>query len=725
MQVPVEKEILSNIGIISTLPTGILLNPTLFNQNLPLPVVNTQSGNLFNDRFNPNLRWYLPKYDLAADIDTLFSFAASQSGVDSTGHPFNKGMLTLGLHKSVPDDVQAFQSSDPNFQYQEIPSSNLVASLSTTFTDPNTGQIGNNNYTGQISNAPNGDLQLTFDNIIGPGLIILYNNLQQKGAGILVSFNYDAWLQTGPIRIIFIPIRPRPVLEHPVVMRPPVTAMRQAVQTSPTAPVTVHPIAPVTTAPPVTMRPLPPDPPVIMRPLPPVTTPQPATYQRTTMTASFQLSLDNKYIINAYTLKFTIGNDSGVTRPIINQNDLTGFNQPQSEFTELEVFGDIRQKYPSISRLYQGVISRTIMVIPVSYTIVRSTTGLSALCQAVVDSGSGSNDINEFDFTFTLAPDVSPIDMMQLSQDISKNAQLQAYSITLPSFLKEGSTPQLMSLFQSSTQGFNTEQQYFFALGIGIKDQTDNSPAVAAANILLGQLCQDQQPFLLATLSLKLDDNFADPVLANAVLNFHQSKGTDDLTVSVDNNSKTITFLNSSPFDLKISRYALCDDSGVNVVPANLAIKSGQSAPVPFSSSTGTLNIIADSDIDAAGPISKADIEKFITFQTQDVQLTKFTFGVNAASVNFDTLGISQIDVLVSVTDAANISVPQFSLVKLHSVDSSSALVPIQNAITSLLANVLFTVHFTDTSKTNTTVNIQHQFIDNPILILQDQDIPT
>lgn len=112
-----------------------------------------------------------------------------------------------------------------------------------------------------------------------------------------------------------------------------------------------------------------------------------------------------------------------------------------------------------------------------------------------------------------------------------------------------------------------------------------------------------------------------------------------------------------------------------------------------------------------------------MTFQSQDVQLTKFAFGVNAAAVNFDTLGVSQIDILVTVNNLTNISVPQFSLVKLHAVDSASALIPIQNAITSLLANVLFTMHYIDPSKANTTVNLQHEFIDAPILILQTQDI--
>ncbi len=750
-QVPisVSGETLRNVSLGTPLQGIIFLKPIILNDLTPLPLANTQSGNLFNDRFNAGLRWYLPKYNLAADPDQFFSFAASQSGVDKNGNPFNKGMLTLGLQKSIPDDVQALQNSNPNFQYQEIAPSNLVATLTTTFMD-DAGQSSQNNYVGGIVVTLSGDLQLTFDNITGPGLIILYNNLQQKGAGVSISFSYDGWLQTGFKKVVVTPTLLNTVTEVPVFMRPQIIRMHQLIQTSPmvlnqfnpppTA-IQFHPVPPDPTPPPTVIQfhPVPPPtviqfhpvapdpapPPIlILHPLPPtVTTTGEDTFQRTTMAVSFQLPLDNKYISNVYSLKFTVSSDTFVAHPIINQNDLSGFNVKQSEFSELTVFGDIRQKYPSMSRLYMGVISRTIMVIPASYSIVRSTDGLSTLCQASLDSGSGSEAKSKFGFTFTIAPDVSSIDLMQLSQDINKIQELQGYTPVLPNFLKEGTTPQLMSAFQSSTLGLNAVEQHFFALEITIKDQINDSPAVVGANMLLGQLCQDQEPFLLATLSLKLDDNFTDPVETTAVLNFHKSVGTNELSFSVDNDLKTITFLNSSPFDLLISRYALCDDNGINVVPANLPIKSSESVSVPFTSSFGQLNVIVDSDINVAGVISKGDIEKFMVFQAVDIQTTKFTFGVNAASVDFDTPGISQIDVLVTLSELTDISVPLFSLVKLHSVNSSPAFVPIQNAIASLQANVLFTVHHIDPSTADINVNLQHEFIDNPILIIQNKDL--
>lgn len=704
ISIPIQDHF-SSPGPPSSISRMMLLKSFVLNDQTPLPLAGTRSGSLFTDRFNPNLKWYLPKYQLAADPDPFFSFVASQSGTDGSGHPFNKGMLTMTLQKTIPDDVQTLKLSNPALQFLEIVLLNAAASLTTTFVDATTGQNSQNHYEGKVVVNQSGDLQLTFDNIIGPGLIILYDNLQQTGAGISVSFNYEAWVQSGFKRVFVIPphipatIPAKPFMARP--LTPMVSHSTVMVQHFTPQVVQNAPVVPGNST----------------------VSSGTDTFQKTSMAISFQLLPDNKYNTNAYSLKFIISSGGGAPRPIINVNDLVGFNLKQSEFKELTIFGDIRSKYPSISRLYIGSLSRTIMVIPVIYSLVRSTNGLSALCQALLDSASGSNSSCKFEFTLILAPDVSPIELIQLTQDIATIPELQSYSIVLPNYLKEGTFPTLLSAFQNVTQGSNTADQHFFALGIEVKDQNNDSPAIASANMLLGQLCQDHDPYLLATLSLKLDDNFPDPVETNALLNFHKSTGTDDLAFSVDNNLKTITFLNNSPFDLVISRYAIVDGSNINVFPVNLVIESSQSTSVPFSSSSASINIMADSEIDAPGIISKNDISKYMTFQTQDVQSTKFNFGINAASVDFDTPGISQIDVLITIAGLPGLSIPQFSLVKLHAVDSSFALIPIQNAITSLLANVSLTIHHIDASKADTVINLQHQFIDMPILILQNQDL--
>jgi hypothetical protein len=91
--------------------------------------------------------------------------------------------------------------------------------------------------------------------------------------------------------------------------------------------------------------------------------------------------------------------------------------------------------------------------------------------------------------------------------------------------------------------------------------------------------------------------------------------------------------------------------------------------------------------------------------------------------VNFDGRGISQIEVDVNLADLPSTAVPKFSLVKLRSVDGTTVLVPLQNAITSLQATVLFTMHHTDSQQTDTKLTLQHDFRDEPILILGDSDL--
>src|ERR1700739_2511046 len=82
-----------------------VFNPVDLEQNLPLE--STQNGNLFTDRFNPQLSWYLPGYQLAPDVDASFTFAAGAQGIDSDGNPYYQATITLTLDKIEPPDVTA------------------------------------------------------------------------------------------------------------------------------------------------------------------------------------------------------------------------------------------------------------------------------------------------------------------------------------------------------------------------------------------------------------------------------------------------------------------------------------------------------------------------------------------------------------------------------------------------------------------------------------------
>ena len=92
-----------------------------------LPLVSSRNGNLFQDRNDPNLHWYLPDFNLAEDVDPGFGFVASQSGQDASGNPFNRARLTLRLRKFQPDDVVSFSQANPSAKLQEIPLGEMSA----------------------------------------------------------------------------------------------------------------------------------------------------------------------------------------------------------------------------------------------------------------------------------------------------------------------------------------------------------------------------------------------------------------------------------------------------------------------------------------------------------------------------------------------------------------------------------------------------------------------
>ena len=679
-----------------------------------LPVANTQTGNLFQDRFDSNLRWYTPSYVLAPDPDALFSFAASQSGVDASGNPFNKGRLTLALKKVVPDDISVFKAANPDVQLREIQVTGLSAYLTVTFKDSSTGQDQQTSYCGVVTVQNEGDLQLTFDNILGVGVIILYENLVRAGgAEVSISGTYDVWRRIGRTKI-FLDRRLAMTDSLMAAERPParMSAFKAALVLSSPSPVIGQAVQPsmVFHAPTRSFPAEPPDP------------TDNNQFQQGTSTIALRATLGTKYAANAYALKFTVG-DGSVTRPIINVNDLKNYNVKQSEFTELKTLGDISQRYPSLNRMYLGVLSKTIVVIPSCYAIVRSTHGAGARCEALLDSAASAVNKCKFQFTFLLAPDVSPIDLLQLSQEVTNHPDLHGYSLKLPDFLKEGTIPKLLTAFQSSCQYSGTSDLHTFALAVEIEDGGTDSPAVANANLLIKQLCSQNQPFLFATLSLKLDDYYPEAVQATAVLNFRETSGTDELTFSFDEGSQTVNFLNRSPFDLILSRYALCTPNGISIFSTNQTVTSNNSTSVPLPADHNGLSVLVDRELAVEGAISKDEIGKFLVFQTKDVQNTQYALGVNANSVRFDARGISQIDVQVSLSDLPDIAVPNFSLVNLRKVDGTTVLVPLQNAISGLHAALLFTIHHVDSQQRDAKFTLQHDFMDEPILILKDSDL--
>jgi len=703
--------------VLTHLSTAVISQ--LLVQNVPviprsLPDAGTREGNLFKDRFDGNLRWYTPEYVLAPDPDDLFGFDASRSGADQDGNPFQTGLLTLGLIKVVPNDVQAFQAVNSNVQVKEIPVAFSTATLNITFRDSQTGILTPKPYTGVVTATNDGGLKLTFqENILGPSVINLYQNLIDGGAEVAISGTFDVWYRRPSIvslhgrNVEWIPVDSAPMIKANLSL--------QRIRISPDS-------GPVFNSPPVIHPPFP------LPPPPPTPDPPPEDqYLQGTSSWSITIGLGKKYAANAYSLKFTISDASseGTTpRPIISIDDLKSFNLRQSEYKELTALGDVSQRYPSISRLYFGVLSKTIVAIPSRYSIARTINGPSSLCAALLDSGSSGISKCKFQFTFLIAPDVSPTEMAQLASDISVHPVFKNYNpIKFPDFLKEGS-PKLATAYQSASYCSSSIEQHIFQLTIEIADEGTNTPAVANANLLIKQLCLSNQPFLTGTLSLKLDDYYPDPVETLVVLDFRETSGTDELTYSIDEVAQKINLYNRSLFELSLLRYALCTASGVTVIDLNQNVASGNSITVELPADHKDLKfVMIDRELAIDGAILKDNIRQFLSFITQDVQRTQYRLGVNASSVRFKDRGISKITVGMTLPDLSDVTVPDFSLVELQTVDGTTLLIPLENAITDLQATVSFSIYGNDPNQAKSKFTLEHDFIEEPILVLGDSDL--
>src|SRR5262249_22386238 len=149
-------------------------------------------------------------------------------------------------------------------------------------------------------------------------------------------------------------------------------------------------------------------------------------------------------------------------------HDLKDFSLTQSEFTELKALGDISQRYATLSRLYIGVLSRTIVVVPRRYAIVRGRFGCAALCMALVDSSAADGSKCKFEFDFTIAGDVSRIEFLKLTQEISSREDLKDYKLKLPDFQRETPPSTLQTTFKSDVQFPAGTDAHTFALTVSI-----------------------------------------------------------------------------------------------------------------------------------------------------------------------------------------------------------------------------------------------------------------
>ncbi len=678
-----------------------------------LPLMSSQNGNLFVDRNDPNVHWYLPDFVLAEDADPAFAFAATQTGQGADGNPYNAARLTLRVCKLKPDDVARFEGSNPGVALREIPLAEIGGVLTSVYTD--NGQERQRTFSATIQDAGGGYSLLTFDAILGDSVAGLYQDLRLYGKGVLkLSASYQGWSQPGaPILAYRAQLMS---ISSPALMAAQPVAMRTLAMTTPVTRLrSFGPgmIATRASAPAAAPAPV-----------------APALVQSRQVWEKV-LPLGLKYNQDGYQLKYTVETTAPPVpkHVILNADDLRAFSGKQSEFTELKALGDISQKYPTLSRAYIGVYSRTIVVVPQRYSIVCSRAGCAALCVALVDSSAADGSKCKFEFDFTIAPEVSRIELGKLIQEVGARKDLQGYTVKLPEFLHETPPSTLMTAFMTSVAFGSGTYAQSFSVTVSIYDDGSQSPAVANANLFISRLCLGTGTDLIGSLSLKLDDGYQQPVLSTIDLNFAHTAQTDVIAVEIDDAPAQIKLTNESPLDIQLVGYALvlptadtaaggngAQTFAITEIPDSVTLPAKSSITVPLPSDHAGLTIATDAQLVIPAPMTKADIGRFLNFQTADVQETQYIVAVNGAGVDFKK--VDSILANITFSTLPNVAPRPLSLNKNVHADSTHILIPLENAVFSLPGTVSLTIHFADAGVKDLVFTVDNDFTSEPVLIL-------
>lgn len=431
---------------------------------------------------------------------------------------------------------------------------------------------------------------------------------------------------------------------------------------------------------------------------------------------SFNRTLPLEMVFNTdkFRSRFTI-TSKDVSRPIIDVSDLNEFVTPRSEFRELTSLGEVSERYSSLQRLYYGQVSGTVIAIPASYGIVRSSSGLAARCDAIVDP-TGINGCR-FDFTFTIAPIIDPIDMARLESDLrsTPEAATRSLEVRLPSGLDSRRTSSL-SGFASAISTFTTgPEPHTVQVSVEISD-TGTTPATTNVNLFLNQLTAADAAALFGDLFVRIDDAFPQPVTAHAVLNLRRTAGSDELTAVVTSDpTARAAAINHGPFDLTMSAFVVLGaaEPRITILP-NQILPPGQSA-ILTTDVADARSVEVSRTLALPTPLPKQRLLELVNFDTQVVQELQHPLTVNATAVNFAADGISSIEVHFSLVALPDIPIPTLTLKPAHAVDFVHVSVPVTAAVADLECRVTLTV---TKSGEAASITVTHDYVADPILVV-------
>lgn len=679
---------------------GIPLHPISFVPVQPsLPVAESRDGSLFADRLDSNLHWYLPDLALAPDIDAAFAFAVSQSGQQGNGQPFDVAKLSLTLTKQQPPVVVQFIQANPKAVVREIPLENLGAVLTSSYVDGNGNSRQRTFSASTMQDNGNGSFSLVFDkSILGDLVLPVYQDLRTFGkAAVVVNAGYQCWSQSPPHLMFSAALMSAP-LQRSVLMAPrTVTLSRTATA------------APASAGGPAG-----------------ASTPPSPNWMEITSAYSETLPLNLKYNADAYQLRYTIATADTSSRVIIGPGDLGSFNQTQTQFTEFDALGPLGLKYPSLSRAFLGSFSKTLVLIPQRYSILRGKNGCSASCLALIDSSPSSASKCKFEFDFVIAPEVSPIDLARLTADIAGFPEVKGW--TFATALQNTPSSTLQCSFAGSTQFTGGTDPYTFAVTVVVQDSEQNGLAVANANLFITRLCAQSGTDLAGALYLMLDEGYPHPVQANidlnfahtADLNFVRSPGTDELLPQIDESDGTIKVTNQSPLDLWLQNYALIQGISVSEIAGPALIPAGASVSFPLPPDSAGSTFAYEGQLALPPTMNAAAVTKFLAIQSTDVQSTQY---VVALLANVDWTKVASLGCTVTFPTLPAIEPWQTTLTANLQTDSTHIQIPIDNAVFALPALVVVKVNAVDPAATPFTLTLQNDFHAAPTMTVLQSDL--
>jgi hypothetical protein len=315
---------------------------------------------------------------------------------------------------------------------------------------------------------------------------------------------------------------------------------------------------------------------------------------------------------------------------------------------------------------------------------------------------------------------VDRIEMARFQNEVQSLADLNGYEITFASLLHDTRVSTLQTAFQSTVAFAPGADPHTFSVTVSIHDDGPATPAVANANLFILRLCAQTGTDLIGSLNLKLDDGFTRPVLATVDLNFARTTGSNELTALLDEAATAINLSNVSPLDLQIQKYALIQGSTFTEVPDSFVLPARSVKVLPLPDNTAGMAVAASVQLALPTPMTVAAASHYLNFQTVDVQQTQYLIAIDASGVDFGTVATLAASVTFSSLPA--IAPLAFHLRSDLRADNQHVLIPLVNAMSSLLGTVQLNVVFVDPSVSSIEFSITNDFVTDPVLtILQNQ----